>query len=38
MNSHIRQAMPDDLPQVLALNAPTLSTSRWAVSATVTVF
>jgi hypothetical protein len=38
MNLHIRQATPDDLPQVLALYAPTFSTSRWALSATATVF
>jgi hypothetical protein len=38
MNLHIRQATPDDLPQVQALYAPTLFTSRWALSATATVF
>ena len=38
MNLHIRQATQDDLSQVLALYAPTLLTSRWALSDTATVF
>jgi hypothetical protein len=38
MNLHIRQATQNDLPQVLVLFAPTLFTSRWALSATATVF
>jgi len=38
MNLHIRQATPDDLPQVLALCVPMLLTSRSVLSATATVF